>query len=83
MRLGLVTAKALGCDFERVGVEIHQCDVRRLRRVAALVEQVAGSDADVEMTARDVLAIEPHETPRGTPPHHDAVESQHNRVVDP
>jgi hypothetical protein len=83
MRLGPVAVKALGGDMERGGVQIHQRDVWRLRRVAALVEQVASSDADVEMAARDVLVIEPNETPRRAAPREVPVQPQNNRVVDP
>ncbi len=79
---GLVTVKALGRDFERGGVEIHQRDVRRLCRIAALVEQVAGPDADVEMTGSDVLVVELNKTLRRASPRKMTVESQNNRVVD-
>jgi hypothetical protein len=83
MRFGLVTVKALGRDFERCRVEIHQRDVRRLRRKAALVEQVAGANADVEMACRDVLVVESNQTPRRASPRKMTVEAQNNRVVDP
>jgi hypothetical protein len=83
MHLGPVTVKALGSDLERSWVQVHQRDFWGLRRVTALVEQVAGSDADVEMTGSDVLVVEPDEPPRGASPREMPVEPQNNCVVDP
>ena len=83
MRLGLVPVQAFGSDFKRDGVEIHQRDVGRLGRIAALVEQVPGSHANVEMVSRDVLVVEPNEPPWRTAPGKMTVESQNYRVVNP
>ncbi len=80
--LRLVARYSMRGIVERVLIQVHQGDTRRRRWKPAAVEEIAGTDPDIQMIRCDVTVVVLDKARRGASPNQTIGKTEHGKIVD-